>query len=411
MADIILLQLMDMAGQQASWHPMGKSPALIAPKGEGTLKQAADALHGWRILVVAPAEEMLLTHVAIPTKNQQRLIQAIPFTLENELAEDLDQLHFVSGERGKNGNTPVVVIARDRLSDWLVQLKAVGLQTYGLYPDLLGLPLTAGHWSLFLHPGRVLVRTGIDSGFCIDPENLRELLTLAYDQADTPPEQLDLYQSSGFDMPGDLLDYLEQQLCPVQQHKSLGGLAPLLADNLHEKQAINLLQGQFKQIDKRAVQWRRWLPAAVVFGLLVCLSIVSSIVDYVRYGDDLTRLTAEIEQTFRQALPETKRVIDPKAQMEQYLRQLRSGQAAGGADFLGIIALPAAVIATRKESQLENISYRDGQLDLKITLKELPALEEIKKQIEAGHYTVEIRSANVSGDQVSAHLRITGGGA
>ncbi|MGD8908470.1 MAG: hypothetical protein PVI92_03915, partial [Chromatiales bacterium] len=78
--------------------------------------------------------------------------------------------------------------------------------------------------------------------------------------------------------------------------------------------------------------------------------------------------------------------------------------------FTALFAPSAAVISSSPETRLENISFRDGQLDLQLTIKELQALEKLKKSIEEKRLSVEIRTANASGNQVTSHLRISGEG-
>ncbi|PVV27151.1 MAG: type II secretion system protein GspL, partial [gamma proteobacterium symbiont of Ctena orbiculata] len=68
----------------------------------------------------------------------------------------------------------------------------------------------------------------------------------------------------------------------------------------------------------------------------------------------------------------------------------------------------ASVIKSSPNTTLESISFRDGKLDLQLTIKELQALENLKQTIEAKKLAVEIRSANATGNQVTSHIRITG---
>jgi len=49
---------------------------------------------GRRVLLIIPNEDVVLTSVKIPSKNKKQLLQAIPFALEENLAEDIEDLHF-----------------------------------------------------------------------------------------------------------------------------------------------------------------------------------------------------------------------------------------------------------------------------------------------------------------------------
>ncbi len=120
----------------------------------------------------------------------------------------------------------------------------------------------------------------------------------------------------------------------INRFEYTGDLTSFLAENLDEKHTLNLLQGEYQQIDRKAVQWRRWVPAAVVFTLLIGINIISSAIDYVRYKEQSYALNREIQRVFREAFPETKRIVDPKVQMEQQLRLLKGTNKSGQTDFL-----------------------------------------------------------------------------
>jgi general secretion pathway protein L len=409
MADTIVIYLEDLANDRISWQPIGKKPSPLSPRGTGTLAQAAEKIRGWRLVLAAPSSAILLTKVAIPSKNKQRLIQAIPFALENDLTEEIDQLHFAPSLQSDQGSTLVAVVSRKRLEEWLERFNNHELRPLALYPELLCLPLTNGHWSVYLENEKALVRTGKNSGFVADRENLLLLLKAAEAEAAAPPEQLDLIIDPALDK--------ETAIAPIKQleysYSELaynGDLTHLLAENLDEKQSLNILQGDYKQVDTKALQWRRWLPAAALFASLISLQAIGTILDYSHYKQQSVDLASEIEQVFRGAFPDTKRIVDPRVQMEQQLKLLRKNQGGEQVNFLAMLDSPAAAIMKMPGNRVESINFRDNQLDLKLTLKELQTLENLKKKIEAGGLSVEIRSANAAGNQVTAHLRIRRGG-
>jgi len=408
-SDTLGVFLHDSDINQVSWLPLGKNPSPQSPRGTGTLEQAAEKLRGWRLVLIAPSCDILLTEVSIPSKNKQRLLQAAPFALENELTEEIDQLHFAVDHRADQTGSPVAVISRQRLESWLDRFHSLGLQPLALYPDLLCLPLADDHWTLYLTSQFGLLRMGPSQGICIDAENLASLLRLSLGQSRDRPAQLDLYVA-----PGTLPDFVaaatEVVDCPVQSLEHDGETAALLAAHLDEKHTLNLLQGEYQQVDQKTVQWRRWLPAAALFAVLIGINVFSSALDYANYKSQSLALQNEIQRLFRETFPETKRIVDARVQMEQQLRLLRGEKQGGHASFLNLFSRPALVLAKAQGIQLVSLSFRDNQLDLKLTLKDLQSLEALSKAIEAnGGLSVEIKSANATGNQVSSHLRVKRG--
>lgn len=401
MAETLVIHCHDLAGSRVGWLIRGGLQILT---GEGSLEEAATLAKGRRVIALIPAAEALITQVTIPTRNRQRLLQAIPYALETELTQDVEQLHFAVGVTDPQNTTPVIVISRVRIEKWLSALEAQGIEPLALYLDLLCLPLAAESWSLLIDRDQLQIHNGRHQGFCADSENASELLQIALQQAgESAPDKLTLYRLT--DQALELPEGIEIAETPLDADDAL---IRLLAEGLDEKQRINLLQGDYAKVDKFTLQWKRWLPAAVLAGVALLLSLALNLLDYYRYDTQNRQLKQQIEQVFRQAFPEVKRIVDPKVQMEQQLKALRGGQKGGATRFASLFAPAAAVIEGSPDTRLENISFRDGQLDLQLTIKELQALEKLKQSIEEKRLNVEIRTANASGNQVVSHLRISG---
>ena len=409
MSDTIVLHFEGLNADQVSWRPIGKNPSPLAPKGRGSLEEAAKQIRGWRQLAVVCSSEILLTSVNIPAKNRQRLIQAIPFALENDLTEEIDQLHFAHETKSSNG-VSVAVISRQKLTDWLERMNQHELKMRGLFPGVLCLPITPGNWTVFLGKDLCMIRSGASSGFLADAEILPLLLTKALTEVSVVPKQLELLIAPDL-AENDALRMLDELDIPYKIISSQTGLTDILSENLDEKQTINLLQGEFKQIDSTSLHWRRWLPAAVLFCCLVGLAVITTFLQDAEYQQQSTALAQQANQVFRETFPEIQRIVDPKVQMEQQLRLLKKEGVVGNTDFLSLLAHPAKVVAGAQGSSIESISYRDGQLDLKMLLKDLQSLDAIKRSIESQNLLVEIKSANASGNQITSHLRIKRGGA
>ncbi len=79
----------------------------------GPLEQAAQRAAGRHVCVLVPGTDVLLTEPELPAKAGAKLQQIVPYALEEQLAEDIDDLHFAIGKRsGDAPTTPVAVVAR-----------------------------------------------------------------------------------------------------------------------------------------------------------------------------------------------------------------------------------------------------------------------------------------------------------
>ncbi|MEM7279720.1 MAG: type II secretion system protein GspL, partial [Pseudomonadota bacterium] len=161
MAENLVIRLTEHDTDTVEWMLTDDSGARQGAPVRGTLRAAADAAGGRQISVLLPASEILLTSADIPAKGA-RLLQALPFALEEQLADDVDKLHFAAGTRRSSGRTPVAVIRRDQLQDFLDKLDEAGIKPSGIYAETQGLARIPGTISLLIDGDNLLLNDGAD---------------------------------------------------------------------------------------------------------------------------------------------------------------------------------------------------------------------------------------------------------
>ncbi len=148
-----------------------------------SLADAAGHGQGRQVIVLVPSEQVILTEVAVPTANRQRQRLAVPYLLEDLLVADVDQLHFALGSY-EDGKVAVAVVAHEQMRHWMEQLAKAGIQPKFMAPDVLALPLREEAWSVALTGDMATIRTGLQSGFSCDADNLPLLLDQALQLAE-----------------------------------------------------------------------------------------------------------------------------------------------------------------------------------------------------------------------------------
>lgn len=64
---------------------------------QGTATELAAQVGGDRLLLVAPGETITLTVAQVPSRQRSARLKAIHFALEDNLAADVEELHFAVG--------------------------------------------------------------------------------------------------------------------------------------------------------------------------------------------------------------------------------------------------------------------------------------------------------------------------
>lgn len=391
---------------EASWvvsdgHEEG--PSMIK---SGPLAEAAAAAVGARVVVLVPTEDVLLASVAVPTTQRRRLLSAVPYALEDLLADDVETLHFAVGTRDAQGNVATAVVAKTIMSSWMDQLAAAGIQPAVVLPDVLALPVADGQWSLLLDGRRALLRTGAQSGIAVERENLDAIISLtlgALPESEPRPNRLMVYDTRS---EPDVRELAEVGM-EIETISPEGPAIALLAQHVDEKLNLNLLQGEYSRREQLGKFWRPWLPAAGLLATWVLVEMASAGVEYVRMSADLAALQQQAANIYLQTFPDAKLRGDPRAQMESRLRELKGGGAGGADGFLELLAEVGDDLQTAPSMQIDRVNYRAGEINVAFTIGDLQLLDQLKQRLaESGALNVEIQSATSRDDKVEARLQI-----
>ena len=395
MRNTLLIEALDPDLRAVRWVAFDAGGGAPDGVSRGTLEQAAALAAGRRVWLLVPATETLLTEARVPSRNRQRVLKALPFALEEQLAGHLDDLHFALGP-SRDELHPVAVVARARMDAWLGACAAAGLQPDVLVPDVLILPLEAGHWTLWLRDESAMVRSGALEGFGCDRANL-PLMLRHWREPVVPPLRV-------FGDPGELVaegfEVEAEPGDPLLTMADAAGTPPL-----------NLLQGRYSRSEQLSRLWRPWRATAALLVAGVVLGALYLGVDYHRLGQEQARIEAATAELFQQALPGS-RMVNPRAQLQQRLASLERVAGGGPADFLALLGQAGPVLRGTGGLELQGANFRDGTLDLELTVANLQVLDRLKQQLaQDGGLSAEIQSAAADGEQrVKSRLRIAGGG-
>lgn len=396
-------------GEQGEQSEQGVSTATA-------LDELATAASGCRVIVIVPATDLLLTSAAVPSRNRQRIINAVPYLLEDQLASDVEQLHFVIDTPDPAGQVATLVVEHHKMQQWLELLREYGVEPHMIVADLCCLPVVDGQgWSLLLEAEIALLSTGQNRGFAVDRENLVLMLRSALQESEKGaglPEQLHLITADEAASDQALHEVLAKSDLMVSTEEGVSDTLALLVRGLNEKQSLNLLQGQYSRRDQIGKMLRPWRAAAAMLAALLLFSSGMTVGDYFELNQQQAALKKHIEQTYLAACPGAKRVVNPKAQMEQCLKKLRGGGGTSGDGLLMMLSLVGEALKAASGLQLQRISYRNGQIDMALAIADIQGLDQLKQRIikDAG-LQVEILSATSRDNRIEARLQLKGKGA
>lgn len=383
----------------------------LAPAADGSVETGdgedeaalARIAAGRRVTVIVPGDDVLLTQARIPGRSERDIAQALPFALEDRLAQPVDDLHFARGPRSAGGEIPVAVVARDLMTRWLARLAEAGIAAQVLTPDTLALPRRDGEWSVLSDDGAAVVRTGEYDGFRVETELAPVVIDSRLQQREQPTA-LRIHCSSGEAGPAALGEREPlKKLITVEREAS--GLLGLIARSGSAPAALNLLQGDFAPDGRATRSARRWWPAAAVLTLALAAHIGFSTYEYHDLEQRRAQLLASTTTLFRQAFPKVHRIVNARLQAEQQLAALK-GRRGRDNSFLALLLRSGRPLHGNGALSIQGLSYRDGVLEIRLRGREVQGLDRYKQSLVAAGLQADVVSADVGKDGIDGRVAI-----
>lgn len=431
MSETLFIRLPQQTDAPAQWL---LADAMGNPSGRvntGLLSDAAALTAGRRVVAIVPGVNVLLAEPQLPVKGGSRLSQVVPFALEEQLSEDVEDMHFAIGRReSERPGTPVIAVSRAHMDSWLATLRAAQIEPTAMYVDCTLLPANPSQTVLLIEDHRLYVRHPGEPPFVLDVEPLTEALEIAGLHRAPPPIPASVDATLPIDPsapePRHVIAYLSE--ADWERHQNtlelareyfatlnvqlLPDSALLLLARQGEKTAtpapLNLLQGGYAAKTQLGEGWRRWRLAAILLAALVSLNLIGKGVELGRLKKTEKELDAAIAQTFRDAMPGEQNTMNARRRMESRLAALHGG-GSGGA-ILPMLNAVSIAFQQVPNARLDAFSYRSNVLDMKIAAADVGSLSQVETLVNQNGWVAQLQSSNANGSGVEGRVQVKSGG-
>ncbi len=378
------------------------------------------------IVVLLDSRHLHLNQVQLPTQNKHKMLRAVPYALEEFIADDVDDMHFVIATGKQQNTTAVAGIRKQTLQAILDDFSEAGLVIDSLVPDALCLAVDDKQWAVLCFNDNSYLQTASYTGSVFNNNILPLILQKSLQQAgDEAPEKLLVFTHSDDAGSDAYIQNIQQTINDNEssqsksednpQNKSLELVTirynthPLVVFCGHYKQALalNLLQGEFKNQRKSSGNLRYWRLAAAL--AVIWLTLHLGLIAYQKNNLEQknTEALQQIKNIYKKTFPGSKRIVNPRVQMEQKLKALKKG---GGNDsgFLYLLSESFGKQGMdKKDITLQTLNYRNNRMDIGLESTNLQAIENLNKQLNTNpKIKAEITSSSSEKNKVKGNLRI-----
>jgi general secretion pathway protein L len=410
MADTLIVRLPSEADAALQWIGVDRRGQLTTQPGAGAPSALAAAATGQRVVLLVPGQDVSHLVATVPAVGEARLAQLLPFALEVQVAEDIDSLLFAAGPRLPDGTTAADVVSRSRVQEWLALQSEWGITFDAIHSESELVPELAGHVTLLIEKDVVTLRMPGKRPALLPVEDLWLSLELGLGaDADLSQQHVLVYATAvDWQRRSAEVEALRPRFASLKVQLLSAGVLPLLAQHLHDSQAINLRQGAYAAPRPMSGTWRAWRLAAVLAGALFALHLLSQGLELRRLHAQERALDTSLAQTLQGIAPGERYGTDLRRRMEKRLATAGSAGSERGS-LLGLLAAVAQARQTVPSTRVEALSFRQGALELRVQGPDAGALERINQALRTSGLKSDLTSGGPRKDSYEGRMQVNAG--
>lgn len=376
------------------------------------------------IIGLLPAYAALCTQVSVPGNQTRYVQQALPFAVEDQIAQDIDDMHLVLGEKSKTGEFRVIGIDRDLFSNLFDDLNDQDLlgSLKSIYLDSDLIDLEQNTLKIILSANESFVIEQNRQAICMHNGNLipyLDALFMAPEEGETQEQKtveiiLDKTVQDSSKM---LIAEIEQYPhVVIQVIKSPETAFEYLCTHFFKlkKTPLNLCQGNYQVSSKSKSVWAKWRAVALIAGLGFLLQLGLFVGEGIYLNDQAALVSHNALTEYQKAVGGAKNVSIDKLPriIKGQLNQLSEGGVTK-LDFLDLLGesgnqFNSSAFKTSLTFRSINYSEQRGELMLEMHAKSFEQLEALKKAIVDSGLNAKISSAVQEKEYFKGRISVSG---
>jgi len=346
-----------------------------------------------KTVIIVPTERTSLHEVELPWLSEGRARAAIPYALEEELAESVGSLHFSFDRQHYHANHYLVVVINKQIVRELMDM----LDSLHLVFDVITLDWFAlNTMEACVVENNILVDDTLFKGaLSLDLAELYFKEQVAYSHILVFNDSVPLSHMADFT-------------------KVDSDVSTWIAKRLLKNKPMNLCQGEF-QHDTSQTTLKRWYQlAACIAGACLISFLALTISELYVVNHRILAVDAKIAVIYREFFPDARVIISPRFRIEQLLKNNQTNRHALLWDLLEKLAM-AVMLQSKSESKtsqsapvvVSEIRFQNNQLSVTLACRDFATLERFEQGLQQEQVVVHQTEAATHAAKVVATLELT----
>jgi len=385
-----------------------------------------NGIENTEIIFFWPGSAAFSTKISLPGNQTRFIQQALPFAVEEQLAQDVDKVHIVLGEKNSKGEFLVVNVDRDLFSFYfeLIKDEMPSYHFKGIYLDSDLLPINDESLVICISNETTLLKNKDHRSLSSSTQNLLPYLDSLFlgqideNAAENEAFPITIYiEEKAQDSAGMLIAQIEQYPNIIIEKEVIQlSEFELICQNQLQRgvKALNLCQGDFKAQSETNNVWKKWRAVALIAGIGFLLQLGVFVGKGMHYEQQAQTIGQQALAEYKEVVPNSKRVTIAKLPriIKGKLNQKNSAHSVdlGFLSLLGDIGYQYQQFKDKQKLKFNSINYNQqrGELLIEMHAESYGQLERLQQSIINAGLTAKISSAVQEKEYFRGRLSVSG---
>lgn len=337
--------------------------------------------------------------------NRKQLQKLIPYEMEEQIIDSVDDLHFLLGVMEKDKVT-VVYAKSETIKNALEQLESVNCDANQCLPDYLLLVRENDGATILWEDNYVCASLGKGLGFTVE-EDLAPMVVagISTDYEFTATINVVAETEENANALASWLPEKWKQENGPEIIVQTGTFWEWL-DGGVEQAILNFRTGKFARQLPIARWWQDWKKPAYVAAAAYLIAVSASFSQYLQAKSEHRSIIKEMNTVYLEAVPNG-RPGDPEGALRSMVRGL-DGES-NATNLMLILDGVSGALAGNSDIVMSSFRYNGDQKELRFNLeaKSFSDLESLRSAVEQKGFAAELLRVTAEGDVTQANMRVT----
>jgi len=347
-----------------------------------------------KTLVFIPQQNILLASPVLPPKASNQQLNAIAFSIEELMAEDIEDCFFAVLAQQDDHSVPVAVINREAMDGWMQLLTSNHIHAGFVLPQIYLCPWSTDDDLLAticpVEEG-FLIRTGKHDGMFCQHAILSKMVTLLEKNKSSTKSRIVIY---GEDV---LADFKSTDIVFEQQ-----SAIDILSQPVELQSCINLKQKDYQTSHQWLGVVKKWRWPMIAMTLLAVLLAAGTLLDGWKKEQHYMDLVNQQKAVINQYLPGLTVGNQPKKQLIKVLADSRGSE--GQVSFLDLLHEYSNLKTGLSGIKTQKILYQQSRLVVNLEAGDLNSMETFRSKLEKSRFPAQIENVNINPDKTTGRL-------